>query len=79
MIINLFNPQQIVISGMITEASNVVFPVIQRCVENQSLKILHQNLLMVASSLSSTPTLGAFALVKYAMLNGALLQRLLKD
>ncbi len=79
MTINLFNPQQIVISGEITEAESVVFPAIQRCVENQSLKTFHQNLPIVAAGLSSTPTLGAFALVKRAMLNGALLQRLLED
>ncbi|OEE87523.1 transcriptional regulator [Enterovibrio norvegicus FF-162] len=80
MTINLFNPQQVVISGEITEAKSVVFPAIQRCVENQSLRAFHQNLPVVAASLSSTtPTLGAFALVKRAMLNGILLQKLLED
>ncbi|CZF77510.1 DNA-binding transcriptional regulator NagC [Grimontia marina] len=79
MTINLFNPQQVVISGEITEAKSVVFPAIQRCVENQSLRTFHQNLPIVAAGLSGTPTLGAFALVKRAMLNGALLQRLLED
>ncbi|KXF81423.1 DNA-binding transcriptional regulator NagC [Enterovibrio coralii] len=79
MTINLFNPQQVVISGEITEAKSVVFPAIQRCVENQSLRTFHQNLPIVAAGLSATPTLGAFALVKRAMLNGALLQKLLED
>ena len=44
MTVNLFNPQQIVISGLITQAESIVFPAIQRCIENQSLKTFHQNL-----------------------------------
>lgn len=79
MTVNLFNPQQVIISGEITEASSVVFPAVQRCIENQSLKLFHQDLPIVAAALSKTPTLGAFALVKRAMLNGGLLLILLED
>ncbi len=77
--INLFNPQQIVISGEITQAQEIVFPAIQHCIRNQSLSAFHNDLPIVSSTLSKMPTLGAFALVKRAMLNGTLLQILLDD
>lgn len=79
MTINLFNPQQVVISGEITAAQSIIFPAIKRCIENQSLTNFHQNLPIDAAALSKTPTLGPFALVKRAMLNGSLLQILLDD
>lgn len=79
MTINLFNPQQIIISGEITRAKDIVFPAIQRCIETQSLKKFHINLPVVAAELQDTPTIGAFSLVKRAMLNGVLLQKLLEE
>ncbi|MBO0180297.1 ROK family protein, partial [Vibrio parahaemolyticus] len=47
--VNLFNPQKIVIAGDITAAQDIVFPAIQRNVENQSLKTCHNDLPIVAS------------------------------
>ncbi|ENM5777266.1 ROK family protein [Vibrio mimicus] len=77
--VNLFNPQKIVIAGQITAAKETVFPAIQRNVENQSLKTFHQQLPIVASQVYKQPTMGAFAMIKRAMLNGVLLQKLLED
>ncbi|MGR5233207.1 DNA-binding transcriptional regulator NagC [Vibrio rotiferianus] len=77
--VNLFNPQKIVIAGDITEAEEIVFPAIQRNVENQSLKTFHNELPIVASLIDKQPTMGAFAMIKRAMLNGVLLQKLLED
>ncbi|ELP5730018.1 ROK family protein [Vibrio vulnificus] len=79
MTINLFNPQKIVIAGDITAAKDIVFPAIQRNVENQSLKTFHSQLPIVASQIDKQPTMGAFAMIKRAMLNGVLLQKLLGD
>ncbi|MBD1564088.1 DNA-binding transcriptional regulator NagC [Vibrio sp. S12_S33] len=79
MTINLFNPQKVVIAGQITTAQDIVFPAIQRNVENQSLKTFHNNLPIVASQIDSQDTIGAFAMIKRAMLNGVLLQKLLGD
>ncbi|HAS6349836.1 ROK family transcriptional regulator [Vibrio sp. IRLE0018] len=79
MTINLFNPQKIVIAGDITAAKDIVFPAIQRNVENQSLKTFHNQLPIVASQIDKQPTMGAFAMIKRAMLNGVLLQKLLGD
>ena len=77
--INLFNPQKIVIAGDITEAKEIVFPAIRRNVETQSLTTFHNNLPIVASELEDKPTIGAFAMIKRAMLNGVLLQKLLEE
>lgn len=77
--INLFNPQKVIIAGAITQAKDILFPAIQRNVENQSLKSFHTNLPIEASLLDKQPTLSAFAMIKRAMLNGVLLQKLLED
>ncbi len=77
--VNLFNPQKIVIAGDITSAQDIVLPAIRRNVENQSLQRFHQNLPIVASQIDKHPTLGAFAIIRRAMLNGVLLQKLLED
>ncbi|MCZ4295974.1 MULTISPECIES: ROK family protein [Vibrio] len=77
--INLFNPQKVVIAGDITQCEEIVFPAIRRNVENQSLTTFHSGLPIVASQIDKKPTLGAFAMVKRAMLNGVLLQKLLED
>lgn len=79
MTINLFNPQKIVIAGDVTLAQEIVFHAIRRCIENQSLKTFHNNLPIVASELYKKPTMGAFAMIKRAMLNGVLLQKLLEE
>jgi N-acetylglucosamine repressor len=77
MTVNLFNPQKIVLAGHIVDAQAIIFPAIRQCIETQSLHNFHQNLPIVASETYKQPTLGAFAMIKRAMLNGVLLQRLL--
>ncbi len=77
--INLFNPQKVIIAGDITRSSEIIFPAIQRNVENQSLKAFHQHLPIVASEIDKQPTIGAFSIIKRAMLNGVLLQKLLEE
>jgi len=76
--INLFNPQKVVLAGEITEAHKVLLPAVQRCIDNQALDGFRQNLPIVISTLNHGSAIGAFALVKRAMLNGVLLQRLLE-
>ncbi|HEY0208524.1 DNA-binding transcriptional regulator NagC [Acerihabitans sp.] len=77
--INLFNPQKVVLAGEITEAHKVLLPAVQRCIDNQVLVGFRQNLPVVISALDHGSAIGAFALVKRAMLNGVLLQRLLEN
>ncbi|KAA8999930.1 ROK family protein [Affinibrenneria salicis] len=77
--INLFNPQKVVVSGEIAEAERLLLPAIQRCINRQVLKEFRENLPIVVSGLNHLSAIGAFALVKRAMLNGVLLQQLLED
>ncbi len=77
--INLFNPQKVVIAGEITEAERVLLPAIGNCINSQALKAFRKNLPVVCSRLNDRSAIGAFALVKRAMLNGMLLQRLLGE
>ncbi|GAA5646473.1 MULTISPECIES: DNA-binding transcriptional regulator NagC [Vibrio] len=77
--INLFNPQKVIIAGDITRCEDILFPAIRRNVENQSLTTFHNGLPIVASEIDNQPTIGAFAMIKRAMLNGVLLQKLLED
>lgn len=79
MTINLFNPQKIIVAGNITQAKDIVFSAIRRCVETQSLSTFHKDLPIVESKLYNQPTIGAFSMIKRAMLNGVLLQRLLEE
>ena len=77
--INLFNPQKVVIAGEIVEAEKVLLPAIEGCINTQALKAFRQNLPVVRSTLDHRSAIGAFALVKRAMLNGILLQHLLES
>ncbi len=77
--INLFNPQKVVIAGEITEAEKILLPALQRCINTQVLKDFRRNLPIVTSELNHRSAIGAFALVKRAMLNGVLLQRLMEN
>ncbi|ATA24789.1 transcriptional regulator [Brenneria goodwinii] len=76
--INLFNPQKVVIAGEITESAKILLPAIQRNINAQVLKEFRDNLPVEVSGLNHLSAIGAFALVKRAMLNGALLQHLLE-
>jgi N-acetylglucosamine repressor len=77
--INLFNPQKVVIAGEIVEAEKVLLPAIEGCINAQALKAFRKNLPVVRSTFDHRSAIGAFALVKRAMLNGILLQRLLES
>ncbi|MFC3022629.1 ROK family protein [Vibrio zhugei] len=77
MTVNMFNPQKIVIAGKINLAESIVYPALQRNISHQSLHAFREQLTIVPSSIDDHPALNAFALIKRAMLNGDLLQKLL--
>ncbi len=76
--INLFNPQKVVIAGEVTQADKVLLPAVEGCINTQALKDFRDDLPVVRSEIDHHSAIGAFALVKRAMLNGLLLQRLLE-
>ncbi|MFC1136605.1 ROK family protein [Pasteurella multocida] len=79
MSVNMFNPEKIVISGEITQAKNILFAAIQRSLDSHALPAFVKNTPLVASELKNEDVIGAFALIKRALLDGSLLRRLLAD
>lgn len=77
MVVNLFHPQKIVLAGEITAAQQIIVPVLHDCLHQQALPAFCQQLSIQCTSLPHQSAIGAFALVKRAMLDGVLLQKLL--
>lgn len=79
MSVNMFNPEKIVISGEITQAKQTLFDAIQRSLNTYALPAFVKNIPLVASELKNEDVIGAFALIKRALLDGSLLKRLLTE
>lgn len=77
MSVNMFNPEKIVISGEITQAKNVLFPAIIKTLESHALPQFVKDIPLVASELVDEDVIGAFAIIKQALLDGRLLRRLI--
>lgn len=75
--INLLNPQKVVITGHILASKAILLPAIQSCINMQALKNFREHIPLVASELNHSSAIGGFALVKYSMINGVLLQKIL--
>lgn len=78
-IINLLNPQKVVIAGEIIEAKETLLSAIGRCIDRQALPNFRESIPIVTSALDHYSAISAFALVKHALLNGILLQRLIEN
>ena len=76
--VNLFNPEKILLAGEVVEADKILFPAIRRCVEQQSLPSFHQNLPIERAYFQGQHTMGGVALIKRALLEGDLLQRIME-
>ncbi len=77
-VINLFNPEKILIGGVINQAKNVLYPAIQQCIEQQSLPVYHQDLKLVESRFYKQATMPGAALVKQALYDGLLLMKVVE-
>ncbi len=77
-VINLFNPEKILIGGVINQAKNILYPAIQRCIETQSLPVYHQDLELVESRFYKQATMTGAALIKQALYDGQLLMKVIE-
>lgn len=77
-VINLFNPEKILISGVINQAKSVLYPAIQTCIEEQSLPVYHQDLELVESRFYKQATMPGAALIKQALYDGLLLMKVVE-
>lgn len=76
MLINILNPEKIIIAGKITTAQNTLFNVIQQCIKHQSLPEFQNSVEIAPSGLPADPTIASFALIKQAIYEGDLLQKI---
>ncbi|GMM87574.1 ROK family protein [Vibrio fortis] len=77
-VINLFNPEKILIGGVVNQAKSVLYPAIQKCIEEQSLKVYHQDLELMESRFYKQATMPGAALIKQALYDGQLLMKVIE-
>ncbi|CAM3171383.1 sugar metabolism global transcriptional regulator Mlc [Vibrio neptunius] len=77
-VINLFNPEKILIGGAINQAKDVLYPAIQNCIKEQSLPVYHQDLEVVESRFYKQATMPGAALIKQALYDGLLLMKVIE-
>ncbi|GAA3531853.1 ROK family transcriptional regulator [Zobellella aerophila] len=77
--VNLFNPQKILIAGELCAADSLLFPLIGKAIAHQSLPSFHRDLPIVKARFQDEQTIGGLALVKRALLEGELLQLIIES
>ncbi|MEH6453628.1 MAG: ROK family protein [Psychromonas sp.] len=76
LLINLLNPQKIIIAGKITAAEQSLFSTIQQCIAHQSLPSFQGKVSIQATELQRDTNIAAFALIKQAIYESDLLQQI---
>jgi N-acetylglucosamine repressor len=76
LLINILNPQKIIITGKITAAKHSLFSTIQQCIAHQSLPSFQGKVSVQATQLIKESNIAAFALIKQAIYEGDLLQKI---
>lgn len=76
--VNLFNPQKILIGSPFNQAAEILFPAIADCIRQQSLPAYSKHTTVEQTQFSNRGTMAGAALVKDALYNGTLLIRLLQ-
>ena len=80
MSVNLLSPDQIVLAGEICQASEIIHPVIRHCLSSQTVSFGDTpEVKIVDSQLYHKRWLGAYALVRRALLEQGLLWKMLKQ
>ncbi|ENM5882227.1 sugar metabolism global transcriptional regulator Mlc [Vibrio metoecus] len=77
-VINLFNPDKVLIGGVINQAKSILYPSIEQCIREQSLPVYHQDLQLVESRFYKQATMPGAALIKQALYDGLLLMKVVE-
>lgn len=77
-VINLFNPEKVLIGGVINQAKDILYPAIERCIAKQSLPVYTEDLQLVESRFYKQVTMPGAALVKQALYDGLLLMKVIE-
>jgi transcriptional regulator of PTS gene len=70
--VNLFNPQKILIGSPFNLAADILFPAISSCIRQQSLPAYSRHIAVESTQFSNRGTMAGAALVKDALYNGSL-------
>lgn len=76
--VNLFNPEKILIGSPLNTAKFIFHPAIMSCIQQQSLPTYSENIQLQSTQFSNHGTMPGAALVKEALYNGSLLVKLLQ-
>ncbi|EFE94594.1 sugar metabolism global transcriptional regulator Mlc [Serratia odorifera] len=76
--VNLFNPEKILVGSPLNRAAEILHPAIASCINQQSLPIYSQHLQVESTQFFNQGTMPGAALVKEALYNGSLLVKLLQ-
>ncbi|OCG27892.1 transcriptional regulator [Gilliamella sp. wkB108] len=77
--VNIFNPQRIVLAGELIKSQEILLRAVNNALNTQSLEGLRKNLTITCSTLNDRSAIGAFALVQQALFNGSLLMTMFED
>ncbi|MCW2473857.1 MULTISPECIES: ROK family protein [unclassified Symbiopectobacterium] len=76
--VNLFNPDKILVGSPLNKAASILHPAILDCVRQQSLPAYSHNIQVESTAFYNQGTMPGAALVKEALYNGSLLVKLLQ-
>lgn len=77
-LINVFNPEKILIGGVINRAKSVLYPAIETSFKSKTLPAYQQELEIVESRFYKQATMPGAALIKEAMYDGSLLIKVIE-
>lgn len=78
MMVNIFNPQHILIGSPLNQAAEVLFPAVSSTIRQQALPAYSESIQLAPTEFQEPGTLGAAALIKDALYSGYLLVKLLQ-
>lgn len=77
-LVNLFNPEKILLAGEIVQSAAVLFPALLQQIQRQSLPNFHHELQLDRAHFQGQGTMGGYALIKRALHESDLLQRIMQ-
>ncbi|EMQ3077246.1 ROK family transcriptional regulator Mlc [Yersinia enterocolitica] len=76
--VNLFNPEKILVGSPLNKAASILHPAIASCIRQQALPAYSEHILVEPTAFFNQGTMPGAALVKEALYNGSLLVKLLQ-
>jgi transcriptional regulator of PTS gene len=74
----LFNPEKVLIGGVINQAKGILYAGIHNCIQQQSYPVYQRNLKVVESRFYKQATMPGAALIKQALYDGSLLMKVVE-